>query len=140
MKISRRKALRLATFIGTIWLTSNDTIFAEEEKNHGKESLILSRRAFFQIYLHHSPSLPQPSAGQSIKSIGCQSPAPVVESRTQARLNQPPHWPQQQWSVSWKYSYLHSSASRFEQWLPGEARPHSDKRYNTQSDSQTSKN
>ena len=34
MKISRRKALRLATFIGTIWLTSNDTIFAEEEKTN----------------------------------------------------------------------------------------------------------
>ena len=32
MKISRRKALQLATFIWTIWLASNDTIFAEVEK------------------------------------------------------------------------------------------------------------
>ena len=36
MKISRRKALKLATFIGTIWLASNDTIFAEEEKTNIK--------------------------------------------------------------------------------------------------------
>ena len=72
---------------------------------------------FLQNFLHHSPSLPQPSTGQS-ESIGCQSPAPVVESRTQARLSQgeSEHWPQQQCSPS---SYLQSSASRFEQGLPG---------------------
>ena len=83
--------------------------------------------------LHHSPLLPQPSAGQS-ESIGCQSPDPVVESRTQARLSQcgSGHRPQQQWSL-WKYSYLQSSASRFEQRLSGEARLHSDKRYVQQS-------
>lgn len=37
------------------------------------------------------PQMSQPSTGQSIKaskSIGCQSPSPVVGSRTQARLNQ----------------------------------------------------
>ena len=32
MKISRRKALQLATFIGTIWLTTNRTIFAKDIK------------------------------------------------------------------------------------------------------------
>ena len=81
--------------------------------------------------LHHSPLLPQPSAGQS-ESIGCQSPAPVAGSRTQARLSQDEHWPQQQcWpAIS---SYLQSSASRFEQRLPGEAMLHSDKRYVQQS-------
>ena len=47
---------------------------------------------------HHSPSLPQPSVGQSINSIGCQSLSPVVGSRTQTRLSQgeSEHWPQQQ--------------------------------------------
>ena len=75
--------------------------------------------------------MPQPSAGQSVECFGCQSPAPVVESRTQARLSQDEHWPQQQWSPS---SFLQSSASRFVQGLPGEARLHSDKRFDQSDD------
>ena len=73
--------------VGVVW-RGNDT--------YGKESLIISSsRKCCQIYLHHSPWVPQPSAGQS---ISCQNPAPVVESRTQARLSQgeSEHWPQQQ--------------------------------------------
>ena len=85
----------------------------------------MSSRTVWQIYLHHSPSLPQPSAGQS-ESISCQNPAPVVESRTQARLCQ--HWPQQHCASRCRYMlYLQSSASRFVQGLPGKARLHSDK-------------
>ena len=70
--------------VGVVW-RGNDT--------YGKESLIISSsRKCCLIYLHHSPWVPQPSAGQS-ESISCQNPAPVVDSRTQARLCQ--HWPQQ---------------------------------------------
>ena len=73
---------------------------------------------------NHSPSLPQPSAGQSGK-IRCHSPAPVVGLGAQARLNQDEHWPQQQLSPN---SDLQSLASKSLQGLPGEARLHSDKR------------
>ena len=60
----------------------------------------------------------------------------MVESRTQERLSQgeSEHWPQQQCSPM--YSFLQSSASRFEQGLPGEARLHSDKRFNNHPDQQ----
>ena len=80
----------------------------------------------------HSPSVPQPSPGQC---DSCQNPDPVVESRTQARLSQSEseHWPQQQLAPVIS-SYLQSSASRFEQGLPGEARLHSDKRFDQSDD------
>ena len=51
----------------------------------GKES--------YQLSLYHSPSLPQPSSGQSVECIGCQSPNPVVELGAQAMSTS--HWPQQ---------------------------------------------
>ena len=62
----------------------------------GKESInkILS----YQLSLYHSPSLPQPSAGQSGEYIGCQSPDPVVELG--AQVTSTSHWPQQQLPVS----------------------------------------
>ena len=76
---------------------------------------------------HHLPLAPHPSAGQS-ESTGCQNLAPVVESRTQARLSQPGpgQCPQQQSSAP-TASCLQLSASRFVHELPGEARLHSDK-------------
>ena len=84
------------------------------------------RKSIFNHH-HNSPSLPQPSAGQS-KSTGCQNWAPVVELRTQARFSQceSEHWPQQQCSPM--CLYLQSSPSRFVQGLPGEAWLHSDKK------------
>ena len=77
--------------------------------------------------------MPQPSAGQW-EYVRCHSLSPVVASRTQARLSQgeSEHWPQQQYSPI--QSYLQSSASRFVQGLPGEARLHSDKRFDQSDD------
>ena len=80
------------------------------------------------VSLLHSPLLPQPSAGQI--DVVCQSPDPVVELETQARLShdESVHWPQQQRSPGREeLLYLQSLTSRFVQGLPGEARPHSDK-------------
>ena len=53
----------------------------------------------------------------------------VELSRAQARITQNEHWSQQQCSLAIG-SYLQLMASRFEQGFPGEARLHSDKRYN----------
>ena len=53
----------------------------------------------------------------------------VELSGAQARITQNEHWSQQQCSLAIG-SYLQLTASRFVQGLPGEARLHSDKRYN----------
>ena len=56
--------------------------------------------AILAMFLQCSPSLPQPSVGQS---VDCQTPAPVVESVTHENVKLSGHWPQQQWSsVYWQ--------------------------------------
>ena len=79
-------------------------------------------RSFFSGFI--APSLPQPSTGQPEEI--CQTPAPEVESKTQARLSQDEHWPQQQRSplVNW---YLQSLVPTFVHGLPREAFLHSEK-------------
>ena len=69
----------------------------------------------------HPPSLPQPSEGQS--DVFCQTPSPVVESGTQARLTQEEfeHWPQQQCTLEVS-SYLQSLVPTSVQGLPGVAK------------------
>ena len=56
--------------------------------------------AILAMFLQCSPSLPQPSVGQS---VDCHTPAPVVESVTHENVKLSGHWPQQQWSsVYWQ--------------------------------------
>ena len=65
----------------------------------------------------YSPSLPQPSAGQSVECIGCQNPDPVVESGAQVMSMS--HWPQQQLTVS--PLELAMKFSNWQSWVPGAA-------------------
>ena len=75
-----------------------------------------------KIIFHHSPSLPQPSAGQSGECIGCQSPAPVIESRTQVIVSVSQR-PQQHWETNGDCSVPPLlSSSYWQSWIPAGAK------------------